>query len=110
MKLLPPTQKESNRFSRLCFFLAFFFFALSFFITFHPGGELAWGIFTACLFFFVFLISRGSIYRALAAVLLFLSLLFALSGYWRGVQYQKWLAEHPRESIRSSLKERTRNP
>src|SRR5262249_53108772 len=83
------------RLSRLCFFLAFGAFALSFVIGFYPGAELQWGAFTACLFFFVFLISRGSIYRALAAVFLFFSLLFSLFGYWRGLHYQKWLAEHP---------------
>src|SRR5262245_32377503 len=94
MKLLPPTQEERNRLSRLCFFLVFGFFTLSFVITFYPGAEFQYGSFTACLFIFVFLISRGNSYRVLAGWFLLLFLLFALFGYWRGIQYRTWLAEN----------------
>jgi hypothetical protein len=95
MKLLPPTQELRNRLSRLCFLLALACFTLGFLITFYPGDELHWFTFVACLFLFVFLISRGSDYRVIAAVFLILSLIFAFWGYRRGVHYRAWLAEHP---------------
>ncbi len=43
---------------------------LAFFISFYPGAEQHYFTFVACLFLFVFLISRGSSYRVGAAIFL----------------------------------------
>jgi hypothetical protein len=94
MKLLPPTDGERRRLSRLLFCCALGFFVLAFLITFIPGGELGYFIFVACLFLIPMLIPRGGM-RGAAAAFVFISLLLSLMGYGRGVQHQAWLAEHP---------------
>jgi hypothetical protein len=94
MKLLPPTEGERRRLSKLLFICAFVFLALGFVIGFYPGSEQDYFIFVGCLFLVPMLIPRGG-YQVIAAVFLFISLLFALHGHWRGVQYRTWLAEHP---------------
>jgi hypothetical protein len=94
MKLLPPTDGERRRLSRLLFICAFGFFVLGFVIGFYPGSEQGYFIFVACLFLVPMLIPRGG-YQVIAASFLFISLLLALYGHWRGVQYRTWLAEHP---------------
>ena len=94
MKLLPPIGPERDRFSALCLGLAFAAFALGLICSIYPGQELYYFGFSACLFVFVILISREGA-RTCATILLVLSLLGAVYGYWHGVQYEKWLAEHP---------------
>ncbi len=98
MKLLPPTDGERQRLCRLLFICAFGFFVLGFLITFYPGAEREYFIFVACLFLLPMLIPRGG-FRALAAGFVFISLLLALRGHWRGVHYRTWLAQHPVNSL-----------
>jgi|SRR5216683_1936213 len=93
MRFLPPTQEERQRLARLLFFLALGWFVLGFIITFVPGSELIWFTIGACQFLFIILICHGSC-RFVAGAFLFLSLLLALFGYCRGLDYQAWLAEH----------------
>jgi hypothetical protein len=71
---------------------------LGFFITFYPGSEREYFIFVACLFLVPMLIPRGG-FRALAAGFVFISLLLAVWGHWRGVEYRTWLAQHPVNSL-----------
>ncbi len=82
MKLLPPTQAERDRLSRVCFFLALAWFILGFVVDLARGDW--WFFAAACLFLFVFLISAGNDYRIAAALFLFVSLLFALFFHFGG--------------------------
>ena len=98
MKLFPTTREDWQHLSQLWFFLAIGWFVLGFLFDFYPGAEQVYFTTTACLFLLCFLIYRGG-YRVAAAVFLFVSLLFALLGYWHGVHYRAWLAEHPAPAI-----------
>lgn len=94
MRFLPAKQEERQRLFRLLFILDLGWFFLGFVITFVPGGEQYWFTIAACLFLFLVLLDpRG--FRMVAAAFMLLSLFFALLGYWHGVNYQAWLAQHP---------------
>jgi hydrogenase/urease accessory protein HupE len=91
-------QKFSVKFSVII--AKFFFFAgviwgvLGCVITFVPGAECEWFLETA------FLVAMGLIipqytYRVPSLILLVLALLAADKGHKHGMEYQRWLSEHP---------------
>ena len=63
-------------------------------ITFYPGSECFWFVTTALLMTPGILIPKPA-YRTIAAIGVALCLLYAYSGYERGIKYQKWLENRP---------------
>jgi hypothetical protein len=98
MKLFPTTRDDFRHFSRLWFFGAVGWFVLGFVITFYPGAEQGYFTTAACLFLLCFLIYRD-VLRIAAAAFLLLSLLCAMVGHQRGVDYHARLAQREPPSV-----------
>jgi len=75
------------------FWLAVFMGALGYVMTFVPGSECGWFIVVAALSLFGFFIPK-TFYRGAAMLLLVLSIIAAVRGFGRGVEYYEGAAIH----------------
>jgi hypothetical protein len=75
------------------FWLAVLLGVLGCIITFFPGAECLWFSVVATLSLFGLFIPKIS-YRTAATVLLILSIIAAVHGYWRGKKYLASAATH----------------
>jgi hypothetical protein len=66
-------------------------------ITFYPGSECFWFVTTAFLMAPGILIPKP-VYRTVAAIGVTLCLLYAYSGYQRGIKYQQRLQNRPTQT------------
>jgi hypothetical protein len=90
----------SNTQKLLCipFWLAVLLAILGCIITFFPGAECAWFSVVAILSIFGLFIPK-IFYRSAAALLLILSIIVAVHGYWRGMKYLASSATHQAKQI-----------
>jgi hypothetical protein len=83
----------SRRLLLFPFWLGALLIALGSFITFVPGAECGWFLVAAGLSACGVFLPRTA-YRVAASLLLIVALVWAHSGYRRGVEYQRWQSTH----------------
>ena len=79
-------------FGTVCFWLGVMHALLGSIVTFVPGAECGWYIFSGVLISFGLIVPKRR-YRIAAVILASLCFAGAYSGYVRGVEYRKWLNE-----------------
>ncbi len=89
--------------SKFVFWIGVMKFLLGSMISFMPGAETIWFIITAGLVSAGFFAS-GKYYRITALVIVAICVLWAYSGYYRGIEYQqRRKAKSHRQSLQGSL-------